>query len=240
MQKTPLYLVVKETLREKIDTGVLMTGEKIASEEALADEFGCSRLTVHRALRELADEGLVVRRRRAGTQVAPRDTGGVLIRVPGIREEVEGLGLPYRYEFLSRRHAAPRPAVSALLRAAPGARMLRVVSRHWAGDRVFQHEDRWINLDVAPGVLEVDFTVTGANDWLLGHVAFSCVDHEISALCADAKQAGALGTAPGAALLRVRRLTHLAVRRVTYAVLLHPGDLFALRSETRAYSLNES
>lgn len=118
--------------------------------------------------------------------------------------------------------------------------MLLVVSRHWAGDRVFQHECRWINLDVAEGAEEIDFSDVSANDWLLKNVAYSCVDHEISALCADDEAAAVLGVAKGAALLRVRRLTHLAAKRVTYAVLLHPGDLLTLRSETRAYSLNAS
>lgn len=240
MQKTPLYQVVKESLREKIDTGVLTTGARIASEETLADQFGCSRLTVHRALRELADEGLLIRNRRAGTQVAARDDGEVLIRVPGLRDEVEALGLSYRYELISRRVAVPRSAVSVMLRVADGARMLHVVSRHWAGDKVFQFEDRWINTALAHGALDADFTRISAHDWLSQNTAFSCVDHEISACCATAEQARRLDVARGAALLQVRRLTHLAMERVTYAVHLHRGDLFTLRSETRGYSLNSS
>lgn len=238
--KTPIYQVVKETLREKIDSGVLTTGEKIESEEELADRFGCSRLTVHRALRELADEGLVVRRRRAGTQVARRDTGGVMIRVPKISEEVEALGLRYRYELLSRDVAVPRAAVSALLRVPEGEPMMHVVSRHWAGDRVFQHEDRWINIVIAADAVDQTFAETSANDWLQDNVPFNCVDHEITAHVATLAQAGTLLIGPGDAILQVRRLTHLATRRVTYAVLTHPGDLFSLRSETRGYSLNSS
>lgn len=240
MRKTPLYQIVKDSLRAQIDTGELMTGARIDSEEVLADAFGCSRLTVHRALRELADEGLLVRNRRAGTQVAERDTGGVLIRVPRIREEVEALGLAYRYELLARRHAAPSRLVAGLLRVGVGRRMLQVVSRHWASERVFQHENRWINVDEADGALDVDFSEVSANDWLLKNAAYSCIDHEISALCADAETADDLRVAEGAALLQVRRLTHLAKKRVTYAVLMHPGDLLTLRSETRAYSLNAS
>lgn len=238
--KIPIYQVVKESLREKIDTGILTTGERISSEEELASEFGCSRLTVHRALRELADEGLVVRRRRAGTLVAPRDSGEVMFRVPRIREEIEALGLSYRYEFLDRRHGVPRAAVLKLLRVEGRRKMLRIVARHWAGDRVFQHEDRWLNLDIVPDAVDVDFSAASAYDWLYEHAPYSCIDHEISAITADAPTAFALDVDEGAALLRIRRLTHLTVRRVSYAVLLHPGDLFTVRSETRGYSLNSS
>ncbi|MEL6208390.1 MAG: GntR family transcriptional regulator, partial [Pseudomonadota bacterium] len=109
--------------------------------------------------------------------------------------------------------------------------------RHWAGARVFQHEDRWINVALAPAALAADFAEVSANEWLLEHVPYSCVDHEITARVASAREAEALGVSEGAALLRVRRLTHWAARRVTYAVLTHPGDLFALRSEAEGYSL---
>ncbi|MGI9520367.1 MAG: GntR family transcriptional regulator [Hyphomicrobiaceae bacterium] len=237
---SPIYKIVKDSLREKIDTGVLAIGERIASEEVLASEFGCSRLTVHRALRELANEGLLVRNRRAGTQVASRNSGGVLIRIPRVREEIEAQGQNYRYEFLRRRYAVPRKSVATLLRVSKDRKMLNVTCRHWAGNRVFQYEDRWINVDIAHGSLDIDFRSTSANEWLLDNVASSCVDHEISATIADQASASVLLIEEGAALLRIRRLTHLTVRRMTYAVLLHPGDLLMLRSEAHDYSLNSS
>lgn len=236
--RTPIYQRVKDRLREQIDTGSLVAGQRISSEKDLAGEYGCSRLTVHRALRELADEGLLVRNRRAGTLVAERDSSVVLVGVPRVQEEVARLGTDYRYELLSTRHAAPPDAVAGLLRVSPGAGMLQVVARHWAGDRVFQHEDRWINCEIAPEALEVDFSALGPHDWLRENVPHSCVDHDIRAVAADPDLAGAMQLVPGAVLLRVRRLAHLTVQRVTFAALHYPGDLGVLRSETQGYSLN--
>ena len=45
-------------------------GATIPTEEQLAAEFGCARATVNRALRELAEAGVLERRRKAGTRVA--------------------------------------------------------------------------------------------------------------------------------------------------------------------------
>ena len=233
MADTPIYQLVKDALRAKIESGALLAGDMVPGEEQLAADFNCSRLTAHRALRELADEGLVVRKRRAGTQVAVRDSGGVLIRIPSIREEIEGRGYPYRYELLSRRHAAPAPRIADALGAAKGTRHLNVDGRHWADGRVFQHDTRWINLDQVPGALEVDFSAVSANQWLLENVPYTSVDHEISALAADAKTAKALEVAEGTALLRIDRVSKLGDKPITHATMLHPGELFSLKSERR-------
>lgn len=233
MADAPIYQVVKDALRARIESGELLAGEKVPGEEQLAADFNCSRLTAHRALRELADEGLVVRRRRAGTLVANRDAGGVLIRIPSIREEIAGRGFSYRYELLSRRHAVPSGAVADALGRRRDERQLNVVSRHWADGRVFQHEIRWISLHQVPVALDVDFSTVSANQWLLETVPYSGVDHEISAIAADARAASALEVPEGTALLRLERVSRLGTNAITRVEMLHPGALFSLRSERR-------
>ncbi|MDF1791820.1 MAG: GntR family transcriptional regulator [Thalassobaculaceae bacterium] len=232
MADTPIYQLVKDALRARIESGALVTGDMVPGEEQLAADFNCSRLTAHRALRELADEGLVVRKRRAGTQVAARGSG-VLIRIPSVREEIEGRGVAYRYELLACRHAVPGAAISEALSVDAKGRHLNVVGRHWAGNRVFQHDTRWINLIQVPAALEADFSTVSANQWLLENVPSSSVDHEISALAADARAATALEVEPGTALLRIERVSHLGQNAITHAAMLHPGALFSLKSERR-------
>lgn len=232
MADTPIYQQVKDALRARIESGALVAGDMVPGEEQLAADFNCSRLTAHRALRELADEGLVVRRRRAGTQVAARGSG-VLIRIPSVREEIEGRGFAYRHELLSRRHAVPGAAVAEALSVGTEDRHLHVVARHWAGSCVFQHDTRWINLAQVPAALDVDFSTISANQWLLENVPYSSVDHEISALAADTRAAKALEVEPGTALLRIERVSHLGKHAITHAAMLHPGALFSLKSERR-------
>lgn len=57
----PFYEKVKQAISEKIATGVWRPHDRIPSEAELVAQFGFSRMTINRALRELTDEGLLVR-----------------------------------------------------------------------------------------------------------------------------------------------------------------------------------
>ncbi|XDA96997.1 UTRA domain-containing protein [Sulfitobacter sp. LCG007] len=226
----PIYRTVKAALQHRIETGALRVGDQLPSEELIAQEFDCSRLTAHRAVRELATEGYVERRRRAGTRVLPRDSGGVLLRIPLIHEEIASAGKRYRYELIDRRIAPAPERVAHDLRIAPGAQILNVLCRHWADRTIWQHEDRWIDPTAAPGALDQSFRHTGPNRWLLAHVPYSDVSHEITAVVAGEPEAGWLGVDIGAPLLQTRRITSLHGAAITAVTLLHPGGTFVLRS----------
>ncbi|MBE0411010.1 MAG: GntR family transcriptional regulator [Anaerolineales bacterium] len=66
----PLYIKIKESIREDIKKGVLKRGEKLKSEDELAQIFGVSRMTVRQGISDLIDEGLLYRRHGVGTFVA--------------------------------------------------------------------------------------------------------------------------------------------------------------------------
>jgi GntR family transcriptional regulator len=57
--KTPLYLQIATILREAIERGDYAPGRPIPSETRLMQEHGVARLTARKAVRVLADEGLV-------------------------------------------------------------------------------------------------------------------------------------------------------------------------------------
>ena len=63
------YLDIKDYVRKSISSGAFKPNEKLPPDKGIATQFSTSRLTVHRALRELAAEGLVQRSPRRGTTV---------------------------------------------------------------------------------------------------------------------------------------------------------------------------
>ena len=65
----PLYVKIRESLREKIAAGELERGQKLPSEDELATQYGVSRMTVRQGISELIDEGLLYRRHGVGTFV---------------------------------------------------------------------------------------------------------------------------------------------------------------------------
>jgi DNA-binding LacI/PurR family transcriptional regulator len=71
----PLYIQVREDIRGQIECGKLPLGQRLLSEDALMEQYNVSSVTVKRALRDLAKEGLLIRIQRKGTFVAPRNAG---------------------------------------------------------------------------------------------------------------------------------------------------------------------
>lgn len=74
----PLYRQVYLALKEDIAHGRLVPGNRIPSEGQLCERFKVSRITTRKALADLAEEGLVVKRRGKGTYVSAQ----VLREVP--------------------------------------------------------------------------------------------------------------------------------------------------------------
>jgi GntR family histidine utilization transcriptional repressor len=227
------YLDVKAVILGRIRSGELTPGDTVPGEVALAGEFGCARVTVNRALRELAEAGVVERRRRAGTRVldpTPRDAE---MEVPSVRAEIEATGAEYHYELLDRRIAVPPREIRAALGLGPRARALHLRCRHWAGERVHQVEERWINLDVVPAARSADFGSAGPNDWLIRAMPLSRVEHVFSAANAGVAEAELLVIAPGAAVFVVERRTWIDGRAITRARLVHPGATHRLVARTQ-------
>jgi len=65
----PLYYQVAKRMQDAIESGDLPPGARIENELKLAEHLGISRPTIRRAIQELVDQGLLVRRRGVGTQV---------------------------------------------------------------------------------------------------------------------------------------------------------------------------
>jgi GntR family transcriptional regulator len=57
--KTPVYLQIAVILRDRITSGQILPGRPVPSEPQLVAEFGVAKLTARKAVRVLADEGLV-------------------------------------------------------------------------------------------------------------------------------------------------------------------------------------
>lgn len=65
----PLYFQVSQQIEHAISSGQLGPGARLDNEISLAEQFGLSRPTMRRAIQELVDKGLLVRKRGVGTQV---------------------------------------------------------------------------------------------------------------------------------------------------------------------------
>jgi GntR family histidine utilization transcriptional repressor len=210
--------------RGRLQGRIWAPGATIPTEADLAREFGVSRSTVNRALRALAEEGWLDRRRKAGTRVADRPVHRATFAIPLTRDEVEASGRRYAYRLLDREVAATPGALALRLGMRGVPRALRLEALHLADGRPWAHEERWINPDAAPGALEADFAAQSANEWLVAHVPYSAVEVAVSAERATGGVAEALGCEEGEAILVAERVTRQGDRGVTQVRLSHaPG-----------------
>jgi len=199
-------------------------GSRIPDEEDLARELGCARATVNRALRDLAEAGLLDRRRKAGTHVALTPVRKATFDIPIIRQDVETRGQVHGYRLLTHGMDLPDAAMVAALGLPGGVALLRVVALHLADGAPFCLEDRWINPAAAPGVLEADLSGISANEWLVRNTSFSVGSIAFSAVVADAAMAARLACAPGAALFQIARTTRTGPEPITAVTLTYaPG-----------------
>lgn len=220
---------VKVEARRKIATRQWPPGDLIPNEEDLALEFGCSRVTVNRALRELAESGLLDRRRKAGTRVVVNPIRKATLSIPITRHEIESRGHKYRYALLLRAVTAPPKPLARAWKLRDDINLLHLTSLHFADGQPFAFEDRWINTSVVKTALNADFTATNANEWLVQNAPFSHGDITFSSACADQAQSGHLKVTCGTALFVIERVTWDQKKPIT-SVRLHYAPGYQIRT----------
>ena len=191
-------------------------GDKLPRDEDLAIEFGCARTTVHRAMRSLAENGTVERRRKGGTIVSKEPVTRTRLDIPVTRLEIEKSGAFYAYHMVECQHVLSPPTVSAIMGLVEREEMLNIKAVHLADGKPYIYEDRWISLKTVPEILEVDLKRQNANEWLVRNRPYNKCSVQIFAEEADADIAEQMQVKAGTALLNIERTTWLNDAPITY------------------------
>jgi GntR family transcriptional regulator, histidine utilization repressor len=215
------YRDIKADILGKITRGDWKPGSAIPSELDLAETYGAARATVNRAMRELAEEGIIERKRKSGSRVRIAPVRQARFDIPIVRREIEERGAAYRYALIGDEIAKAPDWLRGRMGLPAGARLRHLVCVHFADGAPYQYEDRWINVALLPEAASQDFSTVGPNEWLVAQVPFSEVEIAISATFADAALAGHLACDAGDALLQVERATRWDGNAVTYVRLVH-------------------
>ncbi len=157
-QSGAIHAQIRRDIEARIMSGEWQPGERIPYEHQLMASYGCSRMTVNRALRALVEAGLIESRKRAGTFVSHPRIHRAALEIPDIRDEVAQQGEDYRLD-LDRREIRPANEEDRRLLQIDGGSVLAIECRHHAGGRPYALERRLINLAAVPGATEVDFAV---------------------------------------------------------------------------------
>ncbi len=225
--EVPLHRRIRGDIETRIMSGLLMPGDKVPFEHELMRAYGCSRMTVNKALSALAATGLIDRQRGAGSVVAQPRIHMAALAIPDIREEIVKRGFAYRLELLSSERVAGSAIPEGAMRTGRAGEILSLRCLHIADTRVFAVEERLINLDAVPDAADADFSQTPPGGWLLAHVPWTEAEHKIMAAQAG-DLAAVLGVAAETACLILERKTWRAGASITSVRHTFPGDCFDL------------
>ncbi len=222
----PLYRQVKDYIVERLLTGDWPAGSRVPSENDLVLRFQVSRMTAHRALRELTTEGWLTRVQGAGTFVAEQKPESALLEVRNIRTEIMERGHRHAADLLRLDRVAASREVAQALELRSGQRVFCSILVHRENGVPVQLEERYVNPAFAPRYLEQDFTRITPYEYLTAVGPITRAEHVIEALEATPEVCRHLELRAPEACLQLTRRTWSNELAATRARLTHPGSRY--------------
>jgi GntR family transcriptional regulator len=207
----PLHRQLYLVLHDEIDRGVLAPGDALPTEQTLCDQFGVSRITVRRALSDLAEQGYIERKHGVGSFVRQHDPADVS---SGGRSYLEGLRqtqFETEVDIVERGVRRPPRAIAEALETSEALLHIVRVRRQRRTGEPLMMTDVWLPAQLTDTLTESALHRAPLYELLSdAGVVADRVRHEITAEIAGPRNAELLDTAIGAALLRVNRLVFVA------------------------------
>lgn len=225
----PFYEKVKQTISDNIASGVWRPHDRIPSEAELVAQFGFSRMTINRALRELTDEGLLVRLQGVGTFVAEPKGQSALFEIRSIADEIAARHHQHRCEVLTLEQTLANALQATALNVREGTLIFHSVMVHYENDLPVQIEDRCVNAGVVPDYLAQDYSQTTPHAYLSLIAPLTEGEHIVEAVRATAEECALLNIKEHDPCLLIHRRTWSASHIVSHARLLFPGSRYRLQ-----------
>jgi GntR family histidine utilization transcriptional repressor len=224
----PLYQRIKSAIEARVRSGDWPAGHRLPSENQLVGEYRVSRMTVHRALRELTALGLLVRHPGVGTFVAEPKPRTELLELRNIAEEIAARGHDHACRVVRLNKVIVDAPLAREFDLAAGATLYHSVMIHAQDGVPVQLEDRYVNPAVAPRYLEQDFTEENATAYLVRVAPVESIEHVVEAVLPSPAEADLLDIGADAPCLRLYRRTWAKGQVATRSILIHPGSRYRL------------
>jgi GntR family transcriptional regulator len=212
---TPVYQKIQKEIRNRIATARLRPGDAVASERELAKTHKVSLMTARHALVGLEREGVVERRRGAGTFVAtPKIHFNKLM---SYTEQMSSRGLAPRSRVLLTKVIEDEPEVAARIGLPGASRMIKIQRLRLTGEEPFALETCYLPATEFPDLASTSLARTSLFA-VLQHdyrVELAYADEEVNATAADADVAELLGVPQGAPVLRIRQVIYSTTGKAT-------------------------
>ena len=224
----PLYQQLKNHVLDSIRTGRLRPRDRAPSEQELVAQFGVSRMTANRALRELAGDGYLVRQIGVGTFVADVHARSHVLQVRNIADEIVERGHQHTAGIVISECVSAGAGIERRLGLQATTELFHTLIIHYENGQPIQVEDRYVLPAAAPKYLRQDFTRITPNEYLSRIAPLQTVEHVISAQIPDQSIRDLLEMGEGEPSLVIDRITGSDNRPVSVARLHHPASRYEL------------
>ncbi|NRA60510.1 MAG: histidine utilization repressor [Psychrobium sp.] len=219
---------IKQYICQQVENGAWRENFKLPSENALSQEFVCSRMTARRALTELCEQGLLVRSQGKGTFVATLKSQSSLLEIKNISDEIRGRGHHYNVEVLQVTEQQASEEVAITLSLEVGQTVYFSSLLHLENNVPVQLELRYVNPQLVPNYLDNDFTLHTPHEFLSMAAPLTEAEHIIEATMVDEHLAQQLKLQSNEPCLEIKRRTFSSKGVVSFARLIHPSSRFRL------------
>lgn len=235
----PLYQQIKRDIRGRIVDRHWTPGMRLPSENELVDSLGVSRMTIHRALRELTQEGLLERVHGLGTFVAKPPRHASLITLQDIAEEVTCAGFRHSCRPMVQKTVSANGPRAREMGVGQGDPLYHFRAVHFQDNEPIQLEDRLVNPALVPAFGDQDFVAITTTQYLVELVKPDEMEHVVRAVLPDRKTARALAMDPAEPCLELHRRTWKDGDVVTSVRLTYPGHRYhlAARYQTDQFTI---
>ena len=206
LSPVPLYSQLADQLKDAITEGALSKGTYLGNEIMLAERWQVSRPTVRRAIQDLVEEGLLVRRRGIGTQVV-NDQVRRPFTLSSLFDDLAAAGRRPTTTVLSLTTEPATTEVAKDLGLRKGTPVVTIVRLRSAGSRKLAVLRNWLIADVASELTAEVLAQQGLYALLRANgVRPHSARQRLGAKIADPVETEMLGLAPGSALMTMRRV----------------------------------
>ncbi len=227
--KQALYKDIKDYIKEQIEQGEYQANDKIPTENELTKFFSTSRQTVHKALRDLALEGIIVRYPKLGSFVSPQKPQTSILDLRAISDEVKSRGNIYSNELISLKELKATEEIAQKMSLVKDQKIYESQLIHKENDVPVRFDIRYIKPMAAKDYLKQDFAKITPNEYLQKYCPAQRVDNSIEAILPDdfIRIFLDLETEP---CLLISRLVWVGDGVVSYSKLYYPSSRYILKS----------
>ena len=232
--RIPAFETIKRAVALQISKGQKKPGDRIASEAELMRQFGVSRMTANRAIRELAAQGLLTRIQGSGTRVAQLDRISSRLAIRDIHEEIIERGHLPVSKLLSAATEKSDASLAKALGLKRSAIVFHTVMIHLENGVPIQFEDRYVNPAAAPDYLNNNFELITPTHYLLEHAPLTDAHYTIEAYLPNPFEARALLIKRAQPCLLLKRRTVSGRHIASVARLIYPGSRYSFDGNIQA------